>query len=70
MFGATTEFLRRTIWHDNEAASGGALYNVGTVQLNSNGFFRGNKATVRRDVAERGLGPEALGHECVDARCA
>eukprot|EP00903_Cladosiphon_okamuranus_P008818 g8445.t1 len=43
-YGSTTEFKRRTIWHDNEAASGGALYNLGEVTLGSNGFIRGNKA--------------------------
>ncbi|CAM9598207.1 unnamed protein product [Scytosiphon promiscuus] len=43
--GSRTEFDRRTIWYDNEAASGGALYNIGIVTLNSNGFFRLNKAT-------------------------
>eukprot|EP00752_Nemacystus_decipiens_P016203 g14490.t1 len=43
-YGSITEFKRRTIWHDNEAASGGALYNLGEVTLNSNGFIRGNKA--------------------------
>ncbi|CAM9735166.1 unnamed protein product [Pylaiella littoralis] len=43
-YGSKTEFNRRTIWHDNEAASGGALYNLGEVWLYSNGFIRGNKA--------------------------
>ncbi|CAM9564397.1 unnamed protein product, partial [Hapterophycus canaliculatus] len=44
-YGSTTEFKRRTIWYDNEAASGGGLYNIGIVILNGNGFFRLNKAT-------------------------
>ncbi|CAM9598159.1 unnamed protein product [Scytosiphon promiscuus] len=42
---SSTKFKRRTIWHDNEAASGGALYNLGYVELYSNVFFRRNKAT-------------------------
>lgn len=46
-YGSATEFKRRTIWHNNEAASGGALYNLGEVWLRSNGFIRGNKAVVR-----------------------
>lgn len=46
-YGSTMEFNRRTVWHDNEAASGGALYNLGEIALNSNGFIRGNKAVVR-----------------------
>ncbi|CAN0400822.1 unnamed protein product [Ectocarpus sp. 12 AP-2014] len=43
-YGSTTEFFRRTIWFYSEAASGGALYNLGEVMLYSNGFIRGNKA--------------------------
>lgn len=47
-YGSKTEFNRRTIWHNNEAASGGALYNLGEVWLYSNGFIRGNKAVVNK----------------------
>lgn len=53
-YGSTTEFKRRTVWHDNEAASGGALYNLGEVMLNSNGFIRGNKAVVRMKPNRQG----------------
>lgn len=46
--GSMTTFKRRTIHHDNTAGNGGgALWNEGTTALMSNGFIKGNSATVR-----------------------
>lgn len=66
-YGSTTEFFRRTIWFYSEAASGGALYNLGEVMLYSNGFMRANKAVVRRGDKCRLFGRTAdqyMRHTC------
>lgn len=45
--GSTTSFERRTIMNLNEGSNGGAMYNLGSITLESAGFLRGNKALVR-----------------------
>eukprot|EP00904_Undaria_pinnatifida_P008095 jgi/Undpi1/4415/HiC_scaffold_17.g07770.m1 len=43
--GSITVFKARTVMQNNEGASGGALYNVGTTILKAGAFFGDNKAT-------------------------
>lgn len=62
--GSSTVFERRAIMQYNTGASGGALFNEGTTTLESAGFIRGNKASVREiENRKNRVNAHALTHD-------
>ena len=67
--GSSMVFERRAIMQFNTGASGGALYNLGATTLGSNGFIRGNQATVRRTKRDPTNAHALMGHGNIVMYC-